>query len=236
MNTASHGPSASDLASLLGTDIDNLSLYHRALTHRSCLREADNPFDVSNERLEYVGDAFLDLLVGVALYTHFPDEDEGFLSRMRARLVSGRSLAQAARRCNLGSYLLLSRNAERNNGRSNPSILADAFEAITGALYLDRGHEAAARFARCYLLDAVDLDALVHKNRNYKSLLQEHLQGEGRPLPTYTVVDRTGPDHNYTFTVEALVEGEVLGRGTAPAKKEAEQRAAREAVQALKNE
>ena len=233
MATSAQAPSAAELSPLIGAHADDLTLYHRALTHRSCLRDPSIDVDQSNERLEYIGDAFLDLLVGVDLYEHFPEENEGFLSRMRARLVSETPLANAARRCDLGQFLRLSPNAERNGGRKKPSILSDAFEAFVGALYLDRGHDAAAQFARRYLLDPADLDALVHRNRNYKSLLQEQLQGAGRPLPTYSVIDRTGPDHDATFVVEVAVDGTVLGKGRAGSKKKAEQDAAYEAIKRM---
>ncbi|PEN05462.1 ribonuclease III [Longimonas halophila] len=226
-------PSASTLAPLTGSAVDDLTLYHRALTHRSCLRDPGIDAEHSNERLEYIGDAFLDLLVAVELYEHFPEENEGFLSRMRARLVSETPLANAARRCDLGRYLRLSPNAERNGGRKKPSILSDAFEAFTGALYLDRGHDAAAQFARRYLLDPADLETLVHRNRNYKSLLQERLQAAGRPLPTYILKDRTGPDHDSTFVVEVDVDGTSLGQGRAGSKKKAEQQAAHEALKQM---
>ena len=236
MSNPASAPSASDLRPLIGAHVDDPTPYHRALTHRSCLRDPHTDVEQSNERLEYIGDAFLDLLVAVELYEHFPEENEGFLSRMRARLVSETPLANAARRCDLGRYLRLSPNAERNGGRKKPSILSDAFEAFTGALYLDRGHDAAAQFARRYLLDPTDLRTLVHRNRNYKSLLQERVQAMGRPLPTYTMVDRTGPDHDATFVVEVAVAGTSLGHGRAGSKKKAEQEAAHEAIKRMDGE
>lgn len=233
MSNPASAPSASELRPLIGAHVDDPTLYHRALTHRSCLRDPHLNVEQSNERLEYIGDAFLDLLVAVELYEYFPEENEGFLSRMRARLVSETPLANAARRCDLGRYLRLSPNAERNGGRKKSSILSDAFEAVTGALYLDQGHDAAAQFVRRYLLDPADFETLVHRNRNYKSLLQEQLQAAGHPLPTYTMTDRTGPDHDATFVVEVALDGTTLGRGRAGSKKKAEQEAAHEALKRM---
>jgi len=233
MATSSRAPSVSEIRPLIGAHVDDPTPYHRALTHRSCLRDPHIDVEQSNERLEYIGDAFLDLLVAVELYEHFPEEDEGFLSRMRARLVSETPLANAARRCDLGRYLRLSPNAEKNGGRKKPSILSDAFEAFTAALYLDQGHDAAAQFVRRYLLNPTNFHTLVNRNRNYKSLLQERVQAMGSALPTYTVVDRTGPDHDVTFVVEVAVDGTSLGRGRAGSKKKAEQDAAHEAIKRM---
>ena len=221
------------LRELVGKEQGEVSLYRRALTHRSCLRDPKQQVEQSNERLEYIGDAFLDLMVSVVLYKQFPEADEGRLSTMRARLVSKQPLAKAARRCKLGQYLRLSRNTERQNGRSNDSILADAFEAMVGALYLDQGYGAAASFVETHLLQAINLEAVARTNQNHKSRLQEHLQAEQRPLPTYQLVDAVGPDHNQQFTVQVQVEGEALGTGTAASKKEAEQRAANQALNRL---
>lgn len=221
---------------LVDQPIRSLPLYERALTHRSRFRgEADRHL-ATNERLEFLGDALLGFVVAETLFQRFPEQNEGYLTRLRAKLVSGTALAHYARRIDLGPHILMSDNAERSEGRDNPSILADAYEALIGAVYLDRGLEAARRFIRVSALAAVDLAQLAAQNENYKSLLLEYVQARGRSQPTYRVVREEGPSHDKTFTVEALLEGAPYGQGTAGSKKEAEQLAAREALERLRAE
>ena len=228
-------PSSADaLHPLIGAEVEDLTLYHRALTHRSCVGDPHVDAEVSNERLERIGHSVLELLVDVELYEHFPEESEAFFSRMQAQLVSETPLANAARRCELGHHLRLSGEAEQDGGRKNPRILAEAFAAFTGALYVGRSHDAAVQFARRYLLDPVNIYEFIDRSRNYKNLLQERLQASGRPLPTYTVISREGPDHDVTFTVEVVVNGMALAHGQAGAKKKAEQEAAYEAIKRMK--
>lgn len=217
----------------MGQSVDDLSLYRRALTHRSLLRADAAPDLRSNERLEFLGDALLDLVVGELLYERFPERNEGTLTRLRARLVSEAPLARYARHLDLGRHLLMSDNAAADGGRDNPSILADAFEALAGAVYRDLGYEAAGRFVLDRALEPFDLEALATQDTNYKSQLLERMQADGRPQPTYRVVEAVGPSHDRTFTVEACVDDAPLGRGTAPSKQQAEQQAAREALEAL---
>lgn len=220
----------------MGLSVSTLALYERALTHRSRFRGQLESALASNERLEFLGDALLGFVVAEALYRQFPDKKEGYLTRLRAKLVSGNALARYARRIDLGSHLLMSENAERSGGRSNPSILSDAYEALVGALYLDQGLEAARGFIRRTALDPIDLDALARKYQNYKSLLLERMQAQGRAQPTYRVVHEEGPSHDKTFTVEALVDGEPYGRGSAESKKKAEQQAARKTLEQLETQ
>jgi ribonuclease-3 len=212
---------------LIGRPVDDLSHYRRALTHRSLLRVHPTHEFRSNERLEFLGDALLDVFVGEVLYERFPDKDEGALTRLRARLVSERPLATYARRLDLGTHLLMSQNAAEGEGRDNPSILADAFEALVGAVYLNLGYEAARAFIQEQVLAPLDLREVATRDENYKSQLLEHLQAEGRPQPTYHVVRETGPSHDKTFTVEVRVDDTAYERGTAGNKQEAEQQAAR---------
>ena len=218
---------------LTGHPVTDLSLYRRALTHRSVLRGHPDSHLYSNERLEFLGDALLDLVVGEELYETFPSKNEGYLTRLRAKLVNKSALAHYARRIDLGQYLLMSDNAAKDEGRNNPSILADAYEAVVGALYLDSGSDAARSFIYATALDPVDLQDVAAQEENYKSRLLEAMQAEGRPQPTYRVVTETGPSHDKTFTVEACVDDTPYGRGTAGSKKTAEQRAAREALDRL---
>ncbi|MDQ7041048.1 MAG: ribonuclease III [Rhodothermus sp.] len=215
---------------LTGLPVQNLTLYEQALTHRSLLRGQPDSHLYSNERLEFLGDAVLGFIVAAYLYERFPDQNEGFLTRLRAKLVNRRALAQAARRLELSAYVQLSEHMERAGGRANDSILSDAFEALIGAIYLDLGLDAARTFVERALLAPLDLEALARQPDNYKSLLLEFAQARGWPQPRYRVVAEEGPSHARTFTVEAWIGNRRLGRGTAGSKKQAEQRAAREAL------
>ncbi len=217
--------------SLLGRSVDDVSIYRRALTHRSLLRVYPDRPVASNERLEFLGDALLDVFVSEVLYERLPDEDEGTLTRLRARLVSEQPLATYARRMDLGAHLLMSKNAAQNQGRDNPSLLADAFEALVGAVARDLGHAAARAFVHDQVVTPFDLMALATQDENYKSRLLEALQAEGRPQPTYHVVQETGPSHDKTFTVEVRVGDASYGQGTAGNKQAAEQEAARRTLE-----
>lgn len=228
--------SRTEIEQLVDRRVDDLSLYRRALTHRSLLRvHPDQPLQ-SNERLEFLGDALLDLLVGEVLYDRFPEKDEGALTRLRARLVSERPLATYARQMNLGDFLLMSTNAARGEGRDNPSILADAFEALVGAVYLDQGHEGARAFVHDQVLVSFDLEEVAAQDENYKSQLLEHMQARGRPQPTYRLVHEEGPSHDKTFTVEVRIGERSYKQGTASSKQEAEQRAARRTLEQIATE
>lgn len=228
--------SQSTVEELVGQPVGDLSLYRRAFTHRSLLRVYPEDALQSNERLEFLGDAFLDLIVGKCLYDRFPNKREGDLTRLRARLVSEAPLATYARHLNLGDHLLMSQNAVRNNGRDNPSILADAFEALVGAVYLDQGHEGARQFVLDRALAPFDLVEIATRDENYKSQLLERMQAEGRPQPTYHIVHEQGPSHDKTFTVEARVGETAFEQGTAGNKQAAEQQAARRTLDQLSSD
>jgi len=217
-------------------------LLNQALTHRSYLNcngngngqghggeEAENP--CSNERLEFLGDSVLELVVNDFLYRQHPDFQEGELTKMKSLLVSRGVLAEQAKRLNLGKFLFMS-DAERDSGGSfRASILADGFEAVIGALYLDGGLRAAGWFVQeCLLVDAgFILGSGSHVN--YKSLLQENIQERMKTYPRYRIVSETGPDHRKVFTVEVTVKGEQLGLGKGTNKKRAEQAAAKHALE-----
>lgn len=218
---------------LVGQPVGALALYELALTHRSLLRGVPNSHLASNERLEFLGDAVLGFVTAEHLYTLFPGEDEGFLTRLRAKVVNGPALAASAQRLGLGAHVLISDNMEQGGGRTNETILADALEALIGALYLDQGLVAARTFIHRAMLDTLDLRALSAQHDNYKSALLEHAQGLGWPQPEYRLVAEEGPSHDKTFTVEAWVNGRALGSGTAASKKKAEQQAAQEALHRL---
>ncbi|PSR00201.1 MAG: ribonuclease III [Bacteroidetes bacterium QS_9_68_14] len=242
-----HAPDRSALEALVGRAVEEPALYAEALTHRSLTRgpqqQAAGPGGDpaparSNERLEFLGDALLGAEVAEALFHRFPDKSEGALSRLRARMVSEQALARCAERLGLGPHLRMSENADRSGARHSQAVLADAFEALVGAVYLDLEAGAARSLVRKEVLAPTDVDALAQSladgGPNYKSRLQEHVQARRPVHPAYRVAAREGPPHDRTFTVEALVEGEVQGTGTAASKKEAEQRAAREALEALR--
>ena len=220
---------------LVGFRIDDLGLYERAMMHRSVLR-GEVPQDLkSNERLEFLGDAVLGFITAEHLFAQFPDKDEGFLTRLRAKLVNGKALAECAENMGLGALILMSKNMAQEQGRRNRTILADALEALIGAIYLDQGLDSARTFIHNTMLDRVDLGQLAQQYDNYKSLLLEYAQARGWSQPQYRVVSEEGPSHAKTFTVDAVLRGESFGRGEGGSKKMAEQRAAKEALIRLRN-
>jgi len=208
-------------------------LLEHALTHRSRAAEDASGGVADNESLEFLGDAVLGLVVADVLFHQFPDYDEGQKSKIKASVVSTQSLAEHAARLRLGDHLILGRGEEKTGGRQKTALLADAYEAIIAALYLDGGLEAAEAFLRRELKEAIDEGSVPTATRDCKSALQERLQALGRPLPEYRLLGEEGPDHRKTFNVEVAVAGEVLGTATGRAKKEAEQEAARLALQRL---
>jgi ribonuclease-3 len=225
--------SLKDLEKKIGYRFKNLDYLSSALKHRSCLQELSQSRRHANERLEFLGDAVLDLVSSEFFYHHFPDKVEGELTKMKSVMVSGSVLVRDAERLDLGEYLFLSENEERSGGRSRKSILEDAYEALLGAMYLDGGYRAVRRFITKGLLR--DWEEVVHQPEfiNYKSLLLEYAQGRSLPSPTYVLRDESGPDHAKYFEVEVFLDGEVMGKGEGLSKKVAEQMAACEAVQRL---
>jgi ribonuclease-3 len=222
-----------DFESVIGHAFRRPELLRQALTHRSHTGQHDGSRASSNERLEFLGDAVLDLCVSHHLFQRFPDKKEGELTKLKSIIVSGPFLVRLAGEIGLGRHLLISESEERTGGRQRASILEDAFEALLGALYLDGGLEVAEAFVCRHILDGLDLGQASRDNRNYKSLLLELSQSRGRGNPVYRVVGEMGPDHSKYFTVEVLVGEEALGRGTGASKKKAEQEAAREGLAAL---
>ncbi len=221
------------IQALTHAPVNDLGLYERALRHRSLLRNQPHPYQRSNERLEFLGDAVLGMAVAEYLFHRYPEQDEGFLTRIRAKLVSGKALARYAKAIDLNALILMSEDMERAQGRQNPSILANAFEAVLGALYLDQGLQAARRFTLSTIETHVDLDDLITRRENYKSLLLEYVQGRGWDQPYYRVLSEHGPSHAREFKVEVILNNRPQGRGSGSSKKKAEQRAAREALNLL---
>src|SRR5262245_42298761 len=208
-------------------------LLEHALTHKSRAAEDASGGVTDNESLEFLGDAVLGLVVADVLFHQYPDYDEGQKSKIKAAVVSTQSLARHAERLRLGEHLIPGRGEEKTGGRFKQALLADGYEALIAALYLDGGLEAAETFLRRELKDAIDEGSAQTIVRDHKSALQERLQALGRPLPEYRVSGEAGPDHRKTFSVEVIVNGEVLGTATGRANKEAEQEAARGALTKL---
>ena len=222
------------LQARLGYPFRDPGLLEHALTHRSRAAEDASGGVADNESLEFLGDAVLGLVVSDVLFHHYPAYTEGQQSKIKASVVSTQSLARHAERLELGEHLLLGRGEEKSGGRAKPALLADTYEALIAAIYLDGGLEAAAAFLRRELKEAIDAGAVERFiGQDYKSALQERLQALGRPLPEYIVAHETGPDHQKVFTVEVRVSEAVLGSAPGRSKKEAEQEAARQALAAL---
>ena len=201
-----------------------------ALTHRSyAFEQGGLP---SNERLEFLGDAVLGLVVTDALYRRFADRPEGHLAKIRSGVVSAAALADVARELDLGSFLLLGNGEELTGGRAKASILADALEAVIGAVYLEHGHAVAAAVVMRLVSDRLESAAAHRIGTDWKTCLQERLAELGRLGPEYRVTGR-GPDHAREYSAEVVVDTEVLGRGGGPSKKQAEQNAAEQACHAL---
>ncbi len=216
----------------LGRRFGDSVLLERALTHRSAVADRGGPSGPGdNEQLEYLGDAVLGLLASEYLLRRFPGWSEGQLSRSRARLVNAGSLCEAARRLRLGEYLRLGRGEEKTGGRQKPALLANAYEAVVAAIYLDAGLGEARAFVARTLLDvAVEAEGSQLELSDHKSALQELLQRRGLASASYEVTREAGPDHQKTFWVEVRVGDAVRATGVGANKKEAEQSAAEQAL------
>lgn len=223
-----------DIEALVGMRVRATEPYERALRHRSLL--ANHADGESNERLEFLGDAVLDFVMAEHLYRRFPQADEGFLTRLRSRIVSGQALAECAAELGLGDMILMSAAMHRDGGRDSDAILADALEAVIAALYLDLGEHAVREFVQNKILARLDLEDLANLKDNHKSLLLEYVQGIGWPQPVYCVAREEGPPHDRVFTIDVLLRDEPYGRGRAQSKKKAEQKAAAEALHRLHRE
>ncbi len=228
------GVSRRDVEALVGMPVGDLDLYEHAFRHRSLFRGLPTDGTESNERLEFLGDAVLGAVVAELLYRRFPDRAEGLLTRTRATLVNGKALAGYAGAIGLGPLILMSENMDASEGRQNQTILADAFEAVVGALYLDLGFAAARRFVIAVLERCVSLEEAAADRSNHKSRLLEYVQALGLDQPRYEVLAEEGPSHDRQFTIAAVVAGERMGEGVDRSKKAAEQTAAREALAALR--
>ena len=217
----------------LGYTFQNRALLENALTHSSCANESRGRL-LSNERLEFLGDSILGMVVADHLYRNHPDLPEGELTRTRAALVCEESLVEVAQELNLGQYLQLGKGEEAGGGRQRPSIQADAVEAVLAAVYLDGGIGSARKIIQKYILSR-EVAGLT-KPRDYKTALQELVQRESGQVLRYRLTGEEGPDHNKRFFVEVDLNGASIGAGNGRSKKEAEQMAAKAAVAALTGE
>ncbi len=221
------------LEDIIASPIHNEALFAIALTHRSAIDFLDKEKFVSNERLEFLGDAVLDLVIAEHVYKLYPDFNEGALTKLRSQLVNAKTLAHFAKQFNLGKVLIVSESAEQNGVRESETALADAFEALIGAVYLDSGYDKARTFLETTMLQQTNFAALINSDQNFKSALLEYAQGERLMLPYYFVISEEGPPHKKVFTVGVRLGDEVLGEGTGKSKKTAEQLAAKEAFTKL---
>ncbi|RXK88180.1 ribonuclease III [Chlorobaculum sp. 24CR] len=228
---------AKHLERLTGRSCNRL-IYRTAMTHRSVLHDHHGANDKpeSNQRLEFLGDAVLDLLISEHLFKLYPLSDEGHLSSNRAKIVNRKALAAFARDLQLGEHLIIGESANRQKIRESDSALADAFESLVGAIYLDQGLAGAERFITNHVIAKVDLNQIVEAEYNYKSRLIEYTQSRQLPPPLYMVTAEEGAEHEKNFTIEVSCNGVALGKGSAPRKKDAEQLAAKEAMKRLDNE
>lgn len=213
---------------LLRNDFKNKNLLDTALTHRSWVNEHKGERS-SNERLEFLGDAILEFTASSEIYSRFPDKEEGYLTVLRAKLVNTVALADIAKRLDIGPELFLSKGEIDGGGRNNTSLLADTVEAIIGAIFIDRGIEAAESFIKTNLLSEV-AEKASQELKDAKSQLQEIIQAKGFPAPKYQVIEESGPDHNKKFVIEVVVNSEVWGKGEGKSKGGAEQEAARQVL------
>ncbi len=223
------------LEEVVGYRIGNIAYFEQALVHRSYLQVAEHATVASNERLEFLGDSILNMLIGEFLFHRYTDIQEGELTKLRSRLVNRKALTLCARMVRLEEIVLLNSSAEQSLVQGNDSLLADAFEAIIAAIYLDTDGNLipVKEFLARTLLTPETCEKILFIDENFKSILLEHMQAQGLGAPRYVVVKEEGPDHERVFTVQVMVAGEVRGEGRGRSKKEAEQQAAAEAVEKL---
>ncbi|MEE9443841.1 MAG: ribonuclease III [candidate division Zixibacteria bacterium] len=209
------------------------NLLHVALTHRSFAKLGEKDWLPSNERLEFLGDSVLGLVAADYLFNKYPEKPEGDLTKFKALLVNETTLARQSAKFNLGDFILLSTEEEKAGGRERASILADAFEAVIGAIFIDGGLSPVRSFIERTILVYSDEIAADKTYINYKGELLEYLQARSEGMPRYEVVSEEGPDHHKTFTIEVIANGNVISNGVGSSKKDAEQKAAAAALRKL---
>lgn len=221
-----------ELQNQLNYEFNNPDLLHEALTHSSYAKEQRGRAVKYNERLEFLGDSVLSLVVSEYIYKECPDFPEGELTKLRASLVCEDSLYNFAKKIDLGKYLILSKGEQHNKGAQRPSILSDAFEAVIAAIYLDGGKQPASDFILGFVIPEIK-KYKKHPAKDYKTTLQEIIQKNPGELLEYVLVGESGPDHNKHFVVEVHLNSNVIGKGGGKSKKQAEQQAAREALELM---
>jgi len=225
-----------ELEALLDYRFKDKSILLRAMTHRSYVNEHEGERLLHNESMEFLGDSILGFLISSKIYREFPQLTEGELSKIKAYLASAANLVRLAERIRVGEFLLISKGEEKTGGRKKRAILADAFEAIVGAIYLDGGVDAASSFVDRQIGEFLaDLDVAELTYGDFKSALQEFLHDHGQSEPIYKVVHEIGPDHGKTFVVQVSVNGQVISEASGKTKKEAQQAAAHFALESFKN-
>ena len=222
------------LAKLEDSFIDK-HLFHLSLTHSSWVNESNNDDCQSNERLEFLGDAVIDAVIAQSLYEKYPDFNEGDLTKLRSNIVSGVSLANVARELDIGNYLLLGKGEEGSGGRNKESNLANAFEALVGALFLDRGYSTASQFILQNLNIESPINCLMKNHKDSKTDFQILVQSKTSFTPYYKLISKDGPDHDPVFVVEVLVGDKVIGNGVGTSINKAEMQAAANALIIFQN-
>jgi ribonuclease III len=225
---------AAAFAERLGLAVRDQELLEQALIHSSYLHEHRDAVRGHNERLEFLGDAVVNLAISEALYLRHPDDDEGILSARRAAIVSTTGLSRLAGRLGLGEVLLLGEGEAARGGRRRPSLLASSFEALAGAIYLDLGWDATRDWLTALAAPELELDAPIVTLKSPKSRLQEYTQRVTGNRPAYHLLDARGPDHEKVFRIEVSVDGQVLGRGEGPSRRVAETAAAAQALETIR--
>ncbi len=229
----SQGNELASLNTTLGVQFKNPQLLRSALIHRSYLNEHSDEKE-NNERLEFLGDAVIELVVTEYLYGHYPEKPEGELTILRSALVRKEHLAEIARGLQLGSYILLSKGEEKSGGREKNYLLANAFEALVGAMYLDTGMNTTGSFIEKQVMTGLEKILAQNLHIDAKSLFQEKSQSIAETTPEYKVLEEAGPDHNKTFVMGVYLAEELIATGQGPSKQQAEQSAARNALQIKK--
>lgn len=226
----------SNLEKQIGVEFKNKKLLENAFIHRSYLNEHKSHPLPSNEKLEFLGDSVLSLITSMYLYSRYPALHEGDYTEIKSSIVKTGSLAEASRKLNLGIYLFLSKGEEEGKGRENTNILADCFEALIAAIFIDKGFDSAYAFVITYLFGD-QLERIVEKKEYFaaKSKLQEVVQGRYKQTPIYKILKEDGPEHDRTFTVVVSVRDKEVGTGVGKSKKEAEEKAAVKALEIIKS-
>jgi ribonuclease-3 len=221
------------LAKQLGIKFHDLSILRRALTHRSYLNE-NRSVNKSNERLEFLGDAVLELIVSKYLYSNYPNRAEGDLTSFRSAIVRTESLANASRELNYGKYLRMARGEEESGGRDKDYILANTFEAVLGAIYIDQGYDTCKSLVEKVLISKIDHIVENRLDIDSKTKIQELAQAKYKTTPIYKVIAEHGPDHDKKFVVAVKIKGKVIGKGKGSSKQKAEEAAATKGLEYIK--